>query len=428
MSKLTKAISLSSSVALLLILQGCKTGYNRTPVPVEDDTTTPPTCATDTANSSIDLINAFGVFELLADLTCDEASEDGHIMGQNTGFGNQIAIENNERSYSKLITSFKTDYLQSPAIVSIDYEHDKIFTAEELIEANDVLAQHWREGGLVSISWMPLNPWENDATGTRGSSADLAYPENDDTTNDTTNDEDEESEEDEAIDLSDLLDSSTAVGKVWLRKLDAMAVALKELQDHTNAEGQEDPITVLWRPLPSMNIEKYWWGLEASYDSGDAEDASLYTNIWKHMFRYFTEVKSLNNLLWVYSPEESSDVAGSDVKWAYPGEDYVDVVAGIARNNLLKVNDYARLKGLNKPLGMAEYSPAPLNNQGNFDNRTYGYTLTENYTFISYWVSWHPYDINEDAKAKPALNNNEHSLDLVGMNKIFTLEDNVRDQ
>jgi hypothetical protein len=49
--------------------------------------------------------------------------------------------------------------VESVAMVGIDYEHDRLFSRQELSEANAVLIAHWKAGGLVTINWAPFNPW-----------------------------------------------------------------------------------------------------------------------------------------------------------------------------------------------------------------------------------------------------------------------------
>ena len=81
--------------------------------------------------------------------------------------------------------------------------------------------------------------------------------------------------------------------------------ALKELQDAG--------VVVLWRPLPEMNGEWYWWG-KTSHPS----NAEPYVNIFRDMYDYFTNVKGLNNLIWVYSPAHEDKPWSNSVFWAYP--------------------------------------------------------------------------------------------------------------
>jgi mannan endo-1,4-beta-mannosidase len=383
----------------LLFLAGCKTGFNRTYSRSKDPN--PPPCATQTSNSKA-TNEARIVFDLLAGLTCSQTKAEGFLMGQNAGFGNQL-VENSNRSYERLFEGLDDATTHTPAVLSIDYEHDQIFSADELLEANDQLKIHWDAGGLVSVSWMPLSPWVQDPTVSAllyGSAG--------------------------AVDLADLLDDSTAVYEVWTEKLDQIAVALKDLQD----QG----VPVLWRPFPEMNKNIYWWGTQASNPPA-ATDATLFIDVWKDMYDYLTETKGLNNLLWVYSPGESpSDTSTGEegVAWAYPGDDFVDVVAGITRLDSLQIKDYQELVDLKRPVGMAEYSPTPsevggtISGTKTFDASAYADRLNGSYKAVSYWVSWHSYsytDVNNTTRwSYMALVDNASVEDLTGRDYILSLE------
>jgi Glycosyl hydrolase family 26 len=44
----------------------------------------------------------------------------------------------------------------------------------------------------------------------------------------------------------------------------------------------------------------FWWG---------AKDPDSFIKVWRHMFDYFTKVKGLDNLPWVYSPNHGAKTA-----------------------------------------------------------------------------------------------------------------------
>lgn len=393
MSKILPAISL----AALVVLAGCKTGYNRTHSGSRDPN--PPPCAEEASNPNI-TPEARRVFKMLAGLTCSDISFDGYVMGQNAGFGNQIATETSDRSYTRLISGVDSSTTHTPGLVAIDYEHDEIFTLEQLKQANEKLKAHWKEGGLVSISWTPRNPWD---------SSTLLY----------TNEE---------VNLESLLDDSTTAYEEWRERLDVIADALTDLKDAG--------VPVLWRPLPEMNRDTYWWGSRASHISNDAADASRYKNLWEDMYAYFKE-KGLHNLLWVYSPGEShsgsAGAAGKSATWAYPGDKFVDVVAGIARNDMLTIKDYQALVDLHRPFGMAEYSPTPAEVGGlssakpkTFDARTYADRLHGSYQAAGFWVSWHSYTVqledDKEVRSHMALVDSDRLQHLVDHSNVLSLE------
>lgn len=401
------------TILTLAALQGCKTGYNRTNTGSSD--ANPPECATTPADSNLS-DQGLKVFNLVAGLTCaNKDYADGYLVGQSLGSGNQLNLElgandPNNHSYERLINGFDNITTHRPAIAAIDYESTQLFTETELKEANLTLKEHWDAGGLVSISWMPLSPWQNDFAdieGNRGTADDRLF------------------DAASGIDLADLLDNSTDVYNVWRNKLNAMAVTLKDLQD----KG----VVVLWRPLPEMNNDTYWWGTEASNPSGKATEAKLYTDLWVDMFEFFTEFEggALHNLLWVYSPGETQSEYA--ITWGYPGDEYVDVVAGIARNDQLSIKDYNALVALGRPVAMAEYSPnsasdlvsSPITNaneRGSFDNLTYADRLKESYPAVAYWISNHSGLVDTNTRSNLALVDNQNAKGLMERNYIFSVE------
>lgn len=392
---MSKILSVASLAALVFIA-GCKTGYNRTHSRSKDPN--PPPCAEEASNPNL---SAEGrrVFKMLAGLTCSEISFDGYVIGQNAGFGNQIATESSDRSYTRLISGVDAATTHTPGLVSIDYEHDEIFTLAELKQANEKLKAHWNEGGLVSISWMPRNPWN---------STTLLHTDN--------------------VDLGALVDDSTDLHQDWRERLDVIADALKDLKDAG--------VPVLWRPLPEMNRDTFWWGTMASHVTGDVNDASRYTALWEDMYEYFKS-KGLDNLLWVYSPGEgksgTTGTAGKSAVWAYPGTKYVDVVAGIARNDGLDIKDYEALIDLKHPFGMAEYSPLHADMGGTFSGtnktfnaRMYIDRLDGSYKAAGFWVSWHSFQTptleNEDLRSHLALVDSDKLKSLIDSDLILSIE------
>jgi hypothetical protein len=385
-----------ASLAALIFIAGCKTGYNRTYSRAKDPN--PPPCAEEASNPNL-TAEGRRVFKMLAGLTCSEIAFDGYVMGQNAGFGNQIATETSDRSYARLISDVKESTTHTPGLVAIDYEYDEIFTLEELKDANEKLKAHWGEGGLVSISWMPRNPWDSET---------LLHTDD--------------------VDLEALIDDSTEIHEEWRERVDVIAAALKDLKDAG--------VPVLWRPLPEMNRDAFWWGTTASHITGSANDASLYTNLWEDMYEYF-KTKGLDNLLWVYSPGESKSgvpgPTGKSATWAYPGVKFVDVVAGIARNDALDIPDYQALIDLKHPFGMAEYSPLHADMGGTFSGtnkkfnaRLYVDRLSGSYRAAGFWVSWHSFDTptteNENLRSHLALIDSDRLKDLIDTDTILSIE------
>ena len=237
-------------------------------------------------------------------------------------------------------------------IIGIDYEFQKVYSPDELKQGNAYLKSYWNKGGLVTIVWSPANPWGKDKdykdiqpNASPGNIEEL------------------------------IIESSKYAG--WIASLDRIAAALTDLK--------QAGVIVLWRPMQEMNGNWFWWG-KYSF-----EDTQKYIDIWQHMHDYLTNVKGLDNLIWVFSP------SGADPTfYPYPGNEYVDIIAPTVYDDELDIDNYSELvaygKSYGKPIAIAEYGwnfGDGTNPDGNFDNTLYVQKLKNNYPEIAYWVTWH---------------------------------------
>lgn len=329
--------------------------------------------------------DSHAVLAYLAALTTDVRP--GVIVGQNAGHGDQILNSSGYVGYAPLLGALQTQTGELPGLVGLDYEYEQVFTPAQLSAANKVLIAHWGQGGLVTINWSPHSPWLNDESDLAG------HPGTGDETRSTGTHM-------QGVDLRLLVDPQSPMHAIWYRKLDRIAAALQELQ----AAG----VVVLWRPMQEMNGNWFWWGFGSS-----PADPGPYVAVWRDMFRYFTQVKGLHNLLWVYSPSatwfDPLQATVKPVDWAYPGDAYVDIVAGTAYNDNLDISDYQAYLKFGKVLGMGEYGPTlggALSHQGTFDNRLRITRLQHDYPAIAYWVSWHDWDNGDGTQEHQAIVSN----------------------
>jgi hypothetical protein len=129
-----------------------------------------------------------------------------------------------------------------------------------------------------------------------------------------------------------------------LQDLDTIAEQLKLLQ--------AAQVPVLWRPLHEANGRWFWWG---------AAGPEACVKLWHLMFERFTTHHGLTNLIWVFSPGASIDLAA----W-YPGDAYVDIIGqdhypmdgnhGAAKEIY---DELLALGGKTKLVGMSENGPIP---------------------------------------------------------------------
>lgn len=103
------------------------------------------------------------------------------------------------------------------------------------------------------------------------------------------------------FDAGKILEEGTPERAAFFHDMDEMA---KELKRFCEAD-----IPVLWRPFHESDGTWFWWG---------AKGPEVARELYKLMYKYYTEVHHLNNLLWVWNCR---------LKEGYPGDEYVDVIS-----------------------------------------------------------------------------------------------------
>ncbi len=91
---------------------------------------------------------------------------------------------------------------------------------------------------------------------------------------------------------------------------------------------RDNGVPVLWRPLHEMNGSWFWFCATSNKLTVSAE---TWTNVWKYIHDYYTNELKLDNLIWVYSPNVSSnenDQMGTTMStmYCFPGKEYCDIV------------------------------------------------------------------------------------------------------
>lgn len=242
-------------------------------------------------------------------------------------------------------------------MISVDLSAPVADSSEQAIRFAKL---YWKAGGLVTTHASPNNPWTGKGV------TDLAGREK----------------------LPNLIKPGTPENLVWLKQLDAYAAVFAELRDAG--------VVVLWRPLHEMTFENIRF-----YDCGAYPGKpEVFKELWRHMFRYFTEEKKLHNLLWVYSAADVEGWGGPGADSVYPGGDYVDIVGLSLYTDRVEVRGkaYEKLTALGKPFAFSEFGPAHdlkakafEQTTGNFDNLNLIKAVREKYPktiYATYWHSW----------------------------------------
>ena len=199
----------------------------------------------------------------------------GVIVGQHTQTMAQEELWHLEKVTGKLPALCGFELLAySPNIVRENCDD----AAWEEIEKNQGTLQcayEWAEkGGLLTFTWHWYSPI--------GGKDKSFYAENTD------------------FDASGVLTEGTPERKAFYHDMDVMAELLKGFQ--------EKQIPILWRPFHEAEGEWFWWG---------AKGMDVARELYREMFRYYTEVKHLDHLIWVWNNPKPE---------GYVGDEYCDVV------------------------------------------------------------------------------------------------------
>ncbi len=257
------------------------------------------------------------------------------VSGQFTEFGTNVGRWQLDKIEAKTGSR--------PALFGADYSdwHTGEIRCEQ---ANTAAIAHWRQGGLVTLNVHFFNPLRTNTSlsGLR----------------------------DKGVDVAPLLDEHSPQHAVWLREMDAIADGLAQLQ--------QAGVVVLWRPFHEMNGHWFWWG---------GQKTNVFIPLWRQMYDHFTHDRKLNNLLWVYSPNQGG-LAGA----YYPGDHYVDVVGLDAYTDNVdpkNIAGYEPLQALPKPFAFTEFGPhGPTHPPGNYKYPRFLAGLKQHFPDTVYFMAW----------------------------------------
>jgi mannan endo-1,4-beta-mannosidase len=272
--------------------------------------------------------------EILTYLTGLEGRADKRLVsGQFTEFGDSGNLS--------LLQKVQAQTGHWPAIAGFDYmDFPKKGLSTHACNLSAI--EYWRSGGLVTISTHLYNPANPNGGGLR----------------------------DKGVDLNELLRVGTKTHESWMAELDTIAAGLQELKDAG--------VVVLWRPFHEMNGEWFWWGKKPPED---------FIKVWRQMFDYFSKTKHLDNLLWVYGPNQ-----GNNADDFYPGDDFVDLVGLDAYTDNIdpgSIKGYERVSAHPKAFGFSEYGPHAADNPpGDYDYRRFLAGVQHNFPRTVFFMSW----------------------------------------
>lgn len=103
----------------------------------------------------------------------------------------------------------------------------------------------------------------------------------------------------------------------WKEMLNKLAGFFNELKDEKG-----NAIPVIFRPYHEHNGDWFWWGTKEN-------TAQEYIDIFKYTVHYLRDSLNIHHLLYAISPDRSrmkTAHADEDFLYAYPGDDYIDII------------------------------------------------------------------------------------------------------
>jgi mannan endo-1,4-beta-mannosidase len=268
----------------------------------------------------------------------------GQAIGRPGGYGTNDMLN----GYKHLVDQLHDQTGQWVGLIGASYGQRSTRQKPPYIEADQLLADYWKAGGLVTIVWLPANPW----TGGNQSDANGVGP------------------------FNELLTPGTPPYVAWHAELDELALDLEELQ--------KAGVVVLFRAFPEQNGSWFWWGAQRGKLTKDQ-----FSSLWRSAFDYLTRTKGLHNLLWVFATSARAPI---DPLALYPGSDVVDIV-GVDDYEQSEPNipSYRELLSLGKPIALTEFGPdekTAKSNPHNFDFTTLRDALQHKYDKFAYFMAW----------------------------------------
>ncbi len=258
------------------------------------------------------------------------------LSGQhNVPLNGSTRLAGMEKQYGVYPAMFGQDFGFSPAGT-----WDGINFRQNIVD--EAIRRH-HEGFIITIMWHAVRPIEEEpvdfSTGIQGKLTDAEW--------------------------QDLITPGTEINERWKSQVDVIAFFLKQL----NTAG----VPVLWRPYHEMNGGWFWWGKKEGEDG--------YVKLWRMLYDRLTHFHGLNNLLWVYNPNEVKDNVDPYATY-YPGHDFVDILATDVYTEGYNQMNYEQL------LELAEGRPMGLGEVGEFPTAE----ILENQPMWTWFMFWHdPY-------------------------------------
>lgn len=296
---------------------------------------------------------------------------------------------NQEKGYQTFFENLYNQTGKYPGLLGLEYGYTANVPHDVI---NNLLINHWKKGGIVTLTWCADNPFKD---GYNGNWNAIAHK--------------------DSIDLKMVLASApdSKAKTSYRNELLRVGNGLKKLQDAG--------VTVLWRPFHEMNGSWFWWGPNDGKQPTNLADFRL---LWQDMHKTFTDM-GLDNLVWVYAVNNPFSPSTKEaVISMFPGEAYVDLVGmDIYKAPVPDFTDnYELLKKLNKTIVVAECGDN-IDNQGKkvLDEVEIVKKYRGKAAYFMQWHSW--YNPRLKVKVRRAIIDNPNAKEMMFHPSAVTLDD-----
>lgn len=179
----------------------------------------------------------------------------------------------------------------------IEMGDEKNLDSVPFTRITEEVINHYKRGGIITISWHPRNPV---TTVEGGGRAGQKFPEG--TAWDVT----------DSTVVKSVLPGGSQHEKfqLWMQRVSDFLATLK------TADGQ--PIPIIFRPWHENTGSWFWWGEKLC-------TADEYKALW-NMLQDKLNADGFTNLVWAYSPGMASDLTEEKFLERYPGNDRIALV------------------------------------------------------------------------------------------------------
>jgi mannan endo-1,4-beta-mannosidase len=236
----------------------------------------------------------------------------------------QINAANSLTAATQQVFQATTQY---PAIFALDV--DTTGEADSTKQLIDDVIQQNGVGSIVRLRWLAPNPADVNQTGSAGNSHASRPTALTD------------------FEWNELTMPGTNLYQNWCTQVDAVATALKKLQDKN--------IAVLWTPYPQLNGKQYWWAGRA----GIHGSAALYRMLFDRLVNH----DEVHNLVWVWQAAPGGFGSGAIGPYGefFPGFLYVDALELSVNRTQSRFRSDTFLQdfAVDKVIGIEINGPAP---------------------------------------------------------------------